>query len=66
MNPGFVAVVVVLFFIIANTVKILREYERAVVFRLGRFVGVRGPGEQLRGRGPFEDAATVHDRDAVA
>ena len=44
MNAGVVAVVVVLFFIIANTVKILREYERAVVFRLGRFVGVRGPG----------------------
>ena len=27
-----------------NTVKILAEYERAVIFRLGRFVGVRGPG----------------------
>src|SRR2546422_7158349 len=24
--------------------KILREYERAVVFRLGRVVGARGPG----------------------
>lgn len=27
-----------------NTVKIMREYERAVIFRLGRFIGVRGPG----------------------
>lgn len=27
-----------------NTIKILNEYERGVVFRLGRFVGVRGPG----------------------
>lgn len=26
------------------TIKILREYERAVVFTLGRFQGVRGPG----------------------
>ncbi|MEW6222936.1 MAG: slipin family protein [Candidatus Hadarchaeota archaeon] len=26
------------------TIKIVREYERAVKFRLGRFVGVRGPG----------------------
>ncbi|MFH0988824.1 MAG: slipin family protein [bacterium] len=38
----------VLFFfvaiIISNAVKILREYERGVVFRLGRLVGLRGPG----------------------
>ena len=27
-----------------NTIKILNEYERAVVFRLGRFTSVRGPG----------------------
>jgi regulator of protease activity HflC (stomatin/prohibitin superfamily) len=27
-----------------NTLKILKEYERGVVFRLGRFSGVRGPG----------------------
>ncbi|MBF0312719.1 MAG: slipin family protein [Oligoflexia bacterium] len=27
-----------------NTFKILNEYERAVVFRLGRFTGIRGPG----------------------
>ena len=25
-------------------IKILREYERAVVFTFGRFTGVRGPG----------------------
>ncbi len=31
-------------FILVNTVKILREYERGVVFRLGRYVGTRGPG----------------------
>lgn len=30
--------------ILINSIKILREYERGVVFRLGRFVGVRGPG----------------------
>jgi regulator of protease activity HflC (stomatin/prohibitin superfamily) len=32
--------------ILANAIRILREYERAVVFRLGRLVpgGVRGPG----------------------
>ena len=30
--------------VLFSAFKILREYERAVVFRLGRFVGVRGPG----------------------
>jgi regulator of protease activity HflC (stomatin/prohibitin superfamily) len=30
--------------LIAAAVKIMREYERAVVFTLGRFSGVRGPG----------------------
>ena len=27
-----------------SSIKILREYERAVVFNLGRFQAVRGPG----------------------
>ncbi|MBT3267941.1 slipin family protein [Candidatus Poribacteria bacterium] len=31
-------------FVFVNTFRVLREYERAVVFRLGRFTGVRGPG----------------------
>ena len=30
--------------ILANAIRVLREYERGVVFRLGRFVGVKGPG----------------------
>jgi regulator of protease activity HflC (stomatin/prohibitin superfamily) len=30
--------------IVFNTVKILKEYERGVIFRLGRYVAVRGPG----------------------
>ncbi len=34
------AVVVVLL----SMIKVMREYERAVVFRLGRFSGVKGPG----------------------
>ncbi|HZP43452.1 MAG TPA: slipin family protein [Candidatus Binatia bacterium] len=38
--PALIVVVVLL----ASAIKILREYERAVVFRLGRLVGVRGPG----------------------
>ncbi len=41
-------IAVVLFIIILaailSGVRIIREYERAVIFRLGRLVGVRGPG----------------------
>ena len=37
-------IILLVLFILANSVKILREYERGVVFRLGRFAGVRGPG----------------------
>ena len=44
MGPGMIVFLVIVVFIIANSVRILREYERGVVFRLGRFVGVRGPG----------------------
>jgi regulator of protease activity HflC (stomatin/prohibitin superfamily) len=41
----FVKVLVVLGgMVVFSAVKILREYERGVVFRLGRFAGVRGPG----------------------
>ena len=35
---------VLVFFVLANSLRILREYERGVVFRLGRYVGTRGPG----------------------
>ena len=35
---------IILFFILVNSIKIVNEYERGVIFRLGRLVGVRGPG----------------------
>lgn len=44
---GFTALVVVIvlvLMILFNAIRILREYERAVVFRLGRMIGVKGPG----------------------
>jgi regulator of protease activity HflC (stomatin/prohibitin superfamily) len=40
---GLVIIFLVLFFLV-NAVKILREYERGVIFRLGRLIGVKGPG----------------------
>lgn len=38
--------IIAAFFIIAilTSIKIYREYERGVIFRLGKFVGTRGPG----------------------
>jgi regulator of protease activity HflC (stomatin/prohibitin superfamily) len=39
-----IACVAVLVALAAASVRILREYERAVVFRLGRLIGQKGPG----------------------
>jgi regulator of protease activity HflC (stomatin/prohibitin superfamily) len=39
---GFIAVIVV--FILFSAIRIVQEYERGVIFRLGRFDGARGPG----------------------
>ena len=42
---GFLSVVIILLLaFLASAIKVLREYERAVVFTLGRFTGVKGPG----------------------
>ena len=37
-------IVVVAFAILTSAIKIVQEYERGVIFRLGRLVGARGPG----------------------
>ncbi|MDO8687027.1 MAG: SPFH domain-containing protein, partial [Dehalococcoidales bacterium] len=45
MNPIVIGVIVlILLMILPMTVKIVPEYERGVLFRLGRMVGQRGPG----------------------
>ncbi|APO78083.1 stomatin-like protein (plasmid) [Rhizobium etli 8C-3] len=41
---SYLVVILVLLLVIASAIKILREYERGVVFTLGRFTGVKGPG----------------------
>jgi regulator of protease activity HflC (stomatin/prohibitin superfamily) len=43
MNSVVVVVAIVLF-ILANAVRVLREYERGVIFRLGRLISAKGPG----------------------
>ncbi len=39
-----VAALIPVALLLANAIRILREYERGVVFTLGRFSGVKGPG----------------------
>ncbi|MFM8593918.1 MAG: SPFH domain-containing protein, partial [Chloroflexota bacterium] len=43
-GPIVVAVIIVLVVLLFSCVKIVQEYQRGVVFRLGRLVGPRGPG----------------------
>lgn len=45
LNIGFlVGLVVLLFAFASSAIKVLREYERGVVFTLGRYSGTAGPG----------------------
>jgi len=45
MNPLVIGLIAfALLILLPMTVKIVREYERGVVFRLGRLVGAKGPG----------------------
>jgi regulator of protease activity HflC (stomatin/prohibitin superfamily) len=39
---GFIIFIVI--FLIYSSVKVIKEYDRAVIFRLGRLVGYKGPG----------------------
>ncbi len=36
--------IILLIALLSSAIKIVQEYERGVIFRLGRFVGVKGPG----------------------
>jgi Membrane protease subunits, stomatin/prohibitin homologs len=43
--PLYAVVIVILaLFLLSSSIRILREYERGVIFRLGRLVALRGPG----------------------
>ncbi|MBN1220007.1 MAG: slipin family protein [Anaerolineae bacterium] len=39
---GFILIVVL--FLLFSAIRVVQEYERGVIFRLGRFVGAKGPG----------------------
>jgi regulator of protease activity HflC (stomatin/prohibitin superfamily) len=42
--PCFIFIGVILLIFLASSVRVVQEYERGVIFRLGRFVGAKGPG----------------------
>ena len=45
MSPIIIGVIVLaLLILIPMTVKIVAEYQRGVIFRLGRLIGAKGPG----------------------
>ncbi|MCM8777715.1 MAG: slipin family protein [Candidatus Omnitrophica bacterium] len=44
MGGILVVIWIVVFIFLVNAIKIVNEYERGVIFRLGRLMGARGPG----------------------
>jgi len=41
---GIVAVIILVVLFLANAIRVLNEYERGVIFRLGRVIAAKGPG----------------------
>jgi regulator of protease activity HflC (stomatin/prohibitin superfamily) len=41
---GPIVIIFVALIILGNAVRVLKEYERGVIFRLGRLIGAKGPG----------------------
>ena len=44
ISPGIFFLIIFLIILASAAIKILREYERGVIFRLGRLIGAKGPG----------------------
>ncbi|HZI32786.1 MAG TPA: slipin family protein [Candidatus Binatia bacterium] len=42
--PVIIVIIVLAIFILPQSIRILREYERGVIFRLGKLQGAKGPG----------------------
>src|ERR687892_1433072 len=41
---GVIIALIILAIIVISAIRIIREYQRAVIFRLGRLIGAKGPG----------------------
>ncbi len=44
ISPAIFFLIIFLAILASSAIKILREYERGVIFRLGRLIGAKGPG----------------------
>ncbi|GBD93138.1 modulator of FtsH protease HflK [bacterium BMS3Abin05] len=44
MYSGTILAILIILFILASAIRILKEYDRGVIFRLGRAIAVKGPG----------------------
>ncbi len=44
LSSGLIALILIGVFFLANAIRVLREYERGCIFRLGRLIGAKGPG----------------------
>jgi regulator of protease activity HflC (stomatin/prohibitin superfamily) len=42
--PFLLGIVIIVLVILSSSIKIVKEYERGVIFRLGRLLGAKGPG----------------------
>jgi regulator of protease activity HflC (stomatin/prohibitin superfamily) len=56
---GTAITLIIAIIIVAYSIRVIREYQRAVVFRLGRLLGAKGPG--LIFLIPFIDKAVIVD-----
>lgn len=44
MSIPLLTIIILLIFLISSAIRVLREYERGVIFRLGRLIAAKGPG----------------------
>jgi regulator of protease activity HflC (stomatin/prohibitin superfamily) len=44
LGPVLIVLIIAAVLLVTNAVRVVQEYERGVIFRLGRLVGARGPG----------------------
>ncbi|HRU46582.1 MAG TPA: slipin family protein [Candidatus Marinimicrobia bacterium] len=44
MNITLLTIIILLIFLFSSAIRVLREYERGVIFRLGRLIASKGPG----------------------
>jgi regulator of protease activity HflC (stomatin/prohibitin superfamily) len=44
ISPAILFLIIFIIILASASIKILKEYERGVIFRLGRLIGAKGPG----------------------